>query len=123
MDKIEFKIKNILLKYGYIPDVKLKCNEVLDVLDTLGNDGPICDMLITIYMQLDQMFVYFCIKSEEFSSNGSLILSSIYMSIAVAVAYGGMTPIFIVAALLKCSWAIDWPSYTNQNIIKIYYHY
>jgi hypothetical protein len=112
LDKIEVNIKNILLTYGYIPDIKYNCNEILDILKSIGRNGLICNLLKVIFKTLELFSMYFVEKANECYNSSNVLLYKIYNSIFLVVWLTGMVPTHYTAALLDCSW-IDGEPYFN----------
>ncbi len=103
LDKTEIKIKNILSTYGYIPDIKLKCNEFLTMLNTSDNDGPICKFLAVLFLPIVLIFVYFGNKESDFREMGRPVLANICLLIHNSMR-AILLPIVLTAFLLGCSW-------------------
>ena len=61
LDKVENRINFILLKYGHIPEVKDKCEEILDIIHSnIVLDYPIiCAFLLILYRTLSSLVVIF----------------------------------------------------------------
>jgi hypothetical protein len=112
LDKIEVNIKNILLTYGYIPDIKYNCNEILDILKSIGKNGLICNLLKVIFKTLELFSMYFVEKANEYYNSSNVLLYKIYNSIFLVIWLTGMVPTYYTAALLDCSW-IDVGPYFN----------
>ena len=62
LDRLESRINFILLRYGHIPEIREKCEGILDVINSDGLNEILCDILDRIFIYL---FSLKDIMSEE----------------------------------------------------------
>ena len=114
LNKTEITIKNILSTYGFIPDIKLKCNQLLTILDTHGNHGPICQLLGWLCIVAFFIFTFFEDMAYVFDAMGILpILADIYRRIGTSVEKTLFLPAAYIGVYLKC----DWTLYPEMSLV------
>jgi hypothetical protein len=73
----------LLLRFGHIPEIREKCQEILDDISSVGINDWFCDNLISVYYSTYNRLLYFIQKFEDAGGElagyiyGFLILSSI----------------------------------------------
>ncbi len=106
LDKTESTIKNILLTFGYIPDIKMKCNEFLKLLNTIDPDGPFCRMLEIVFYGLALSFLLpFDKKAGDLYDEGRYVLAEICLLFYACLFYTFFMPYGLIAMQIGCSWA------------------
>jgi hypothetical protein len=106
LDKTEIRIKNILLTFGYIPDIKLKCNEFLKFLNTIDPDGPFCRVLEVVFYGLALFFLMpFDYKAGDLYNKGRYVLAEIFLLTYACLLYTFFIPYGLIARSFGCSWA------------------
>ena len=101
----------LLLRFGHIPEVAEKCEEILDAINSNRqlDDPIICDNLYQLCEYFGSWYWFFYILSEDvFEENP--ILSNIFNNISILFSMIA-TYILVFAALLDCDWADIWPPF------------
>jgi len=102
--RLEVYINIILLRFGYIPEVAEKCQEILDVINSNRQlDFPIiCDLLEPIYNQLENIAPIIqdlMLKYEDNPIIYNILLTTLvfpFLAISYLILYIGVT--------LDCDW-------------------
>jgi hypothetical protein len=106
LNKTESTIKNILLTFGYIPGIKIKCNEFLKLLKTIDPDGPFCRILEIVFIGLALSFLMpFDKKAGDLYDKGRYVLAEICLLIYACLFYTFFLPYGLIAMQIGCSWA------------------
>ena len=59
LNRFESRINFILLRYGYIPEVAEKCEEMLNIINSWEPFDIICEILTLIMIGLEHMLIIF----------------------------------------------------------------
>ena len=59
LDRLESRINFILLRYGHIPEVKEKCEEILSIINSWEPFDIFCEILTLIKVGLEYMLIIF----------------------------------------------------------------
>ena len=107
LNRLESRINFILLKYGHIPEVKEKCEEILDIIssDILWDFPIICSILEHLFDTLWSLYEFLCSILGNHPNN--FILHLIIYPIQSTVVYT-LGSIMIILFLFGC-W--EWDPY------------
>ena len=106
LDRLESRINFILLRYGHIPEVSEKCNEILANINLRPQAFElICDFLLIIYISFGVLIIILQEIASKFDLSGMIYL--IFLSM-----YGSLFASLILIVFLRVSLDCEWPYLT-----------
>jgi hypothetical protein len=105
--RLEIATNILLSKFGYIPEVKEKCQEVLEGINSIDIKGiiqEICDTLFGLSVMCSDMIKYFLNFAEDYTHFPPVFILFTFLA---GINYLMLFPILFVGLLLNCDWIYE----------------